>query len=70
MQWWIQGSKGELRLKSSSWSLNVGREDTKVELFNKETGKMEEVKRERDQWDELPVPAQNIARLYEAFRKG
>jgi hypothetical protein len=23
-----------------------------------------------DQWDELPVPAQNIARIYEAFRKG
>jgi len=70
MQWWIQGSKGELHLKSSSWSLNVGREDTKVELFDKETGMVEEVKVERDEWDELPVPAQNIARLYEAFRKG
>jgi hypothetical protein len=70
IQWWIQCSMGELHLKSSSWSLNVGREDTKVELFNKETGKVEEVKVERDQWDELPVPAQNIARLFEAFRKG
>lgn len=57
MQWWIQGSKGELRLSSSSWSLNVGREDTKVELFDKETGKVEEVMVERDQCDELPVPA-------------
>ena len=24
---------------------------------------------ERDQWDELPVPAQSITRMYEAFRK-
>lgn len=70
MQWWIQGSKGEIRLMSSSWSLNVGREDTKVELLDKETAKVEEVRPEKDQWDELPIPAQNIARVYEAYRKG
>jgi predicted dehydrogenase len=70
MQWSIQGSKGEIHLTSSSWSLNVGREDTKIEVFDRTTGKLEEVKPERDEWDELPVPAQNISRLYEAFRKG
>jgi predicted dehydrogenase len=70
MQWWIQGSKGEIHLTSSSWSLNVGREDTKIEVFDRATGKVTEVKPERDEWDELPVPAHNIARLYEAIRKG
>jgi predicted dehydrogenase len=70
IQWCIQGSKGELRLTSSSWSLNVGREDTKVEWFDRERGTVEELKGDVDELDELPVPARNIARVYEAYRKG
>src|SRR4051794_40422931 len=30
--WRILGDKGELRLTSSSWALNVGRPETKIEL--------------------------------------
>ena len=72
IEWRIQGDIGEIRLTSPSWSLNIGRPDTKIELFDVETGEVEVevVVPERDQWDELPVPAQNIARMYEAFRKG
>ena len=51
MQWWIQGSKVELHLTSSSSSLNVGRDDTKVEWFDRERGTVVEVKTDRDQWD-------------------
>lgn len=70
MQWWIQGSRGELHLTSSSWSLNVGRDDTKVEWFDRERGAVVEVKAGEDEWDELPGPARNIARVYEAYREG
>jgi predicted dehydrogenase len=69
IDWRIQGDKGEIRLTSSSWSLNVGRPDTKIELFES-GGQVEVAVPERDQWDELPVPAHNIARMYETFRKG
>jgi hypothetical protein len=49
--------------------LNVGRPDTKVELFDWEKGSVEEVVMESDEWDKLPVSAHNIARMYETFRK-
>jgi predicted dehydrogenase len=70
IEWRIQGDKGEIHLTSASWSLNVGPPDTKIELFDAEAGEVEVIVPERDRWDELPVPAQNIARMYEAFRKG
>jgi hypothetical protein len=38
IDWRIQGKKGELRLTSSSWSLNVGGPDTKVEWYDTENG--------------------------------
>jgi len=56
-------------LSSTSWSLNVGRPATKLELYDANTGILESVFVEKDQWDELPYMAHNIARLYEAYRK-
>ena len=70
IDWRVQGEKGELRLTSSSWSLNVGRPDTKVEWYDAEKGTVEQLLSDRDEWDDLPVPAHNIARQYEAYRKG
>jgi predicted dehydrogenase len=66
--WRILGEKGELRLTTSSYALNVGRPDTKLGLFDTTTGVLESVTTDKDQWDSLPTPAQNIARLYEAYR--
>jgi hypothetical protein len=68
--WRIVGSLGELHLTSSSWSLNVGRDDTKLQFFDKASGVVEDVEVESDEWDVLPWPARNIARLFEAHRKG
>lgn len=70
LDWRIQCENGEVRVTSSSWSLNVGRPDTKIELWDGEKVAVEEVQVEADEWDELPVQAGNIARMYEAFRKG
>lgn len=49
-------------------ALNVGSPDTKLELYDA-SGKAREVAPDEDQWSKLPLPAQNIARLYEAYRK-
>ena len=70
MDWRILGTKGEIRLTGPTECLNVGRVDTKVELYEKETGKVEIVLADKSPLDDLPVRAQNIARQYEAFRKG
>jgi predicted dehydrogenase len=67
--WQIIGEKGSLRLTSTSWSLNVGRPATKVEIFDAATGDVETIVGNKDEWDELPFLAHNIARLYEAYRK-
>jgi predicted dehydrogenase len=68
-EWRIQGDNGEIRITASSGSLNVGRPDTKIELFDKTTGEIEILVPEKGQWDNLPFAAHNIAKLYEAFRK-
>ncbi|KAM0123811.1 hypothetical protein ACHAP3_010839 [Botrytis cinerea] len=68
LDWRIQGEYGWLRLTSSSMALNVGSPDTKLELYDA-SGKAREIAPDEDQWSKLPLPAQNIARLYEAFRK-
>lgn len=70
MDWRILGTKGEIRLTGPSDSLNVGRVDTKVELFDAQTGKIEVVVPEQSPLDELPLLAHNIARMYEAYLKG
>jgi predicted dehydrogenase len=67
-EWRVLGDKGELRLTSSSWSLNVGNPEVKLELFDTSTGVLESIISDKDQWDSLPNPARNIARLYEAYR--
>lgn len=68
VDWRIIGEKAELRLTTSSWTLNVGSPRTKIELFDAATGVVEIIAIEKDQWDSLLIPAQNIARLYEAYR--
>lgn len=71
LDWRIQGSTGWLRLSSSSMALNVGSPDTKLEICGDRTGGVvEEVATDEDQWSKLPLPAQNIARLYEAYWNG
>ncbi|KAF7596211.1 hypothetical protein BBP40_002743 [Aspergillus hancockii] len=69
LDWRIQGEKGWLRLTSPLLFLNVGGPGIKVEIAKYETGTVEELTPELDEWDELPIPAHNIARLYEAYRK-
>lgn len=50
--------------------MNVGYDDENILLDDLVTGELETVVVEKDEWDELPRQARNVARLYEAFRKG
>jgi predicted dehydrogenase len=68
--WRIYGEKGEIEVTAPMAYLNVGSDDTKVLLHDQLTGQVETIEVEKDEWDELPQPAKNIARLYEAIRKG
>lgn len=68
--WRIYGEEGEIEVTASSLGLNVGYGDEQILLDDLVTGKLETVVVEKDEWDELPRPAMNVARLYEAFRKG
>ncbi|KAE9376596.1 NAD(P)-binding protein [Stipitochalara longipes BDJ] len=59
LDWRIFGSKGEIRVTGyTKWSLNV------------DDGEVVTVDVGRDEFEHLPVPARNIARLYEAFASG
>jgi predicted dehydrogenase len=68
--WRIYGEKGEIEVTASGALLNVGYDDTKVLLHDQLTGQVETIEIAKDEWDDLPLQAKNIARLYEAFRKG
>ncbi|GES61309.1 oxidoreductase [Aspergillus terreus] len=70
LDWQIQGTKGWLRLTSPVLFLNVGDSGAKVEIFRSDTGEVEQVKADSDEWDSFPIPVQNIARLYGAYRLG
>lgn len=69
LDWRIQGEKGWIRVTSPFLFLNVGHPETKVEIYYSESGQTQEIVADQDEWDALPTMAQNIARLYEAYRK-
>lgn len=74
--WSIYGSLGEIKVTSSSVSLHLGTrgETLRIKLHSRAgdtpTTEVETLKVEEDEWDELPGPARNVARLYEAFASG
>jgi hypothetical protein len=70
LYWRIQGSLGELTVTSPGAFLNIAHEGTKIEFYNAKNGIKEAVEVDRDERDELPKAAQNIGRLYEAWRLG
>lgn len=71
LDWRIFGSKGEIRITSyNTWSLNAGTDDLRLEICKADEGVFEEVDLGADEFEHLPMPARNIARLYEAYAAG
>lgn len=68
-EWRVQGTKGWMRLTSAGLGLNVCSLVTKLEHFDTESNTVQELVPDPDEWDSLPLPARNVARLYEAYRK-
>ncbi|KZF19309.1 putative oxidoreductase [Xylona heveae TC161] len=69
VDWRIQGENAWLRVTSSGPYINVGYPETKLELYDMESGEVKELVPEINDWNSLPLPAQNIADLYDACRK-
>ncbi|KAI9023180.1 hypothetical protein DFJ74DRAFT_668054 [Hyaloraphidium curvatum] len=65
--WTVYGESGEIRVTTNGSNLHIGAEGDAVAVHNHKTGKVEAVEVAKDQWDDLPFPARNVARLYEAF---
>lgn len=72
--WTLYGPKGELKITHSSSNLNVGTEfpTTKARFHRFNTDTVEDLAVDQEQpafFRQLPLPARNIARLYEAFAR-
>ncbi len=71
LDWRIFGSKGEIRVTGyKMWSLNAGADDIVLEICKVDDGEVVTVDIDVDEFEHLPIPARNIARLYEAFASG
>lgn len=68
--WRIFGSKGEINVESEMPLLNTRCEGVKIRVYDSESGSVEEVPLDKDGLEDLPQPAQNIGRVYEAFAMG
>lgn len=72
LSWTIYGSLGELKV-TSSFLVGAGTDKVRIRAHSvagAAATEVEAVEVERDEWDELPTPARNVARLYEAFAGG
>ncbi|KAK0629414.1 oxidoreductase family protein [Bombardia bombarda] len=72
--WTVVGEKGELRVTSPGAALQVASNSDQIAIklhdFAK-SGELEEIKWKFDDWQlELPVPARNVGKVYEAIAKG
>lgn len=72
IDWRIFGSKGEIRVRSwdtsiNTWSLNADKPELAVEIYQEDIGEFVELDTAADEFSTLPLPARNIARVYEAY---
>jgi predicted dehydrogenase len=70
--WRIYGDKGEIQITGPNSYLQIADGNVKMELFNHENEKVEEISVETDEFskEEVSLYGKNIARLYEAFADG
>jgi predicted dehydrogenase len=70
MDWRIYCEKGEIRATASGPFLQIGYPDMEVSVHDLEKDEVEIVKIERDEFEDLPMPARNVAKVYEAIARG
>lgn len=66
LAWSIYGEQGEIRLTSTAGSIQANDADAQIDLhdFGKDTVETVQVER---RYVDLPIPARNVAAMYEAF---
>jgi hypothetical protein len=72
LEWTIFGSTGQIRITSfdsmcNTWSLNYGPDLLNVEIYDAKADTLTQLPTVEDEFAQLPAPARNVARLYEAF---
>ncbi|RVX70965.1 hypothetical protein B0A52_06123 [Exophiala mesophila] len=69
--WRIYGTKGELAVEFASAGPQIAAA-TSIRFSNSETNQVEDITIDEGgkEWTDLPTPAQNIGRLYEAYATG
>lgn len=71
LDWRIYGEKGEIRITAGGPFLQVGYPDMKIQVFNFEEDKVEDVEVEKDEFDgAFGLPVGNVARIYRGLVKG
>jgi len=70
LDWRITGDKGEIRVTAGGPFLQIGYPDQKIELCDFEKDTVETVQAQKDEFDELGIPARNVARVYNSLQKG
>lgn len=71
MVWNIYGTKGEIQITASTVFLNVGAADVALWLYENGKEKAEKVELTEDDFLlKLPLPGQNIGKLYELYAEG
>lgn len=70
LEWRIHGSTGEIRITSPATFLNVGHPESRIEVHDQKTGRVEVVEPLEDELGHLGLQARNIGRMYEAYARG
>ena len=68
--WEIMGDKGSIRVTGSTIMVNLGAEDYKIRVKDYASGQIREVELDESLDSTLPLPAQNVGRLYQRFADG
>jgi predicted dehydrogenase len=69
--WRIYGEKGEIEVTSDGSFLQIGYPNMAIKLHDQAKDTVETIDYEvNDGFESLPLPAQNVARMYEAFADG
>ena len=69
LAWFICGEKGEIRLTSTAAALSANDGEFHIALHDFEKDAIETIQVER-RFTDLPIPARNVAAMYEAFASG
>ena len=69
LTWFVYGEKGEIRLTSTAAALQANDAEFQIDLHDFATDAIETIHVER-RFTDFPIPARNVAAMYEAFANG